>query len=153
MMQKLITSALACGALAGCATGPAADCGGVDGAAARVRDVIAADNARDLPRVLEYYTADVVWLPPGPRQKMEGIAAIRASYETMYATYAPALTITVKDTHGSGEVISVEGRTGGRLHPLAGGADTVVNDEYIAVLRCESGSWRISKMAWSPAKD
>lgn len=150
-MRELIASMAACLALAGCAKTEIAACGGPDAAGQRMRDVIDADNARDLPRVLTYYTDDVRWLPPKPREPMEGIAAIRASYESMYSTFFPALTITVESAALAGEGARVTGRTGGRLRPQAGGEDTIVNDAYDARLRCERGEWRIESMAWDPA--
>src|SRR5690349_19673225 len=138
-MFKLVAGVLGCAAIAGCATPAAtpAPCGGGDPAGLRMRDVIAADNARDLQRVLTFYTTDVVWTPPPPRPKMEGIAAIRSSYETMYATLEPTLTISIESTWATGDTARVTGRTGGKLHPKAGGEDTVVNDQFVAELRCE----------------
>lgn len=114
-----------------------------------LREVIAADNARDLDRVLGFYTDDVVWLPPA-RAPLRGIANIRASYETMYATFAPALTISVDDTRVERGIASVTGGTGGVLHPRAGGGDTAIDDRFEAKLRCVGQRWRIEEMSWAP---
>lgn len=50
----------------------------------RVRDVvnglIAADNARDIERVVELYAPDAILMPPD-ESPVEGIAAIRPRYE------------------------------------------------------------------------
>jgi ketosteroid isomerase-like protein len=154
-MRTTIASLFICATLSGCAMQAKAPtpCGGGDPAGLRMRDIIAADNARDLQRVLAYYTADVVWAPPPPRPKMEGIAAIRSTYETLYATFEPALTISSESTWATGATARVTGRTGGRLHPMAGGEDTAVNDQFVAQLRCEGGGWRVASMEWWPAAE
>jgi ketosteroid isomerase-like protein len=118
---------------------------------ATLEQVIAADNARDVDAVMGNYTDDITWIPPS-RAVMSGADAIRASYESMYADFDPALTIIIEATSNDGRLANVRGRTGGRLTPRREGvAPVAVNDHYLATLRCEEGAWRIESMMWGPA--
>jgi len=117
-----------------------------------LRDIITADNARNLDRVMTYYTDDVVWAPPAPRAEMVGLSAIRESYVRMYGTFSPQLEASVETAITSGSRAVVTGRTRGALIPRTADAPaTQVNDSYEAILRCERGHWRVARLAWRPA--
>lgn len=117
-----------------------------------LRNIIAADNARDLDRVMTYYTTDVVWAPPAPRPEMRGFGAIRESYVRMYGEFSPQLEASVETAIASDERAVVTGRTRGALVPRAADAPaTQVNDNYEAILRCERGHWRVARLSWRPA--
>ena len=117
-----------------------------------LRHIIAADNARDLDRVMTYYTTDVVWAPPAPRSEMSGFGAIRESYSRMYGEFSPQLEASVETAITSGERAVVTGRTRGALVPRSADAPaTQINDNYEAILRCERGHWRVARLSWRPA--
>lgn len=149
MRPQLIVLALSA-LLASCVTQPVS-CGGAEAAKAVLRDVIAADNDRNLERVLSFYTDDVAWVPPGGQARLEGLPAIRESYLRMYAQFAPAITVTTETAIATETRAIVQGHTAGQLHPVAGGNDVVVHDNYRATLRCEGARWRISELAWGAA--
>lgn len=135
----LFTTATTCTGHAAC-TMPPADTLSV---------IIRADNARDLDAVLREYTDDVVWIPPS-RAPTSGLAAIRASYVTMYGTFTPALSIAFAETLTDHDLAVVRGTTHGTLMPKEGAA-TTVNDNFIATLRCTADRWLVSRMMWAPA--
>jgi uncharacterized protein (TIGR02246 family) len=112
-------------------------------------DVIAADNARDLSSVLQCYARDVVWLPPHG-DPVEGLEAVRARYEKMYAEFRPALTVHVTGVQSGDGFAAVWGLTGGALKPVDGGATRAVDDRFLALVESEQGRWRIRTMMWRP---
>jgi ketosteroid isomerase-like protein len=127
-------------------------CGDAAQASAVLRDIIAADNARDLGRVMAYYTDDVVWAPPAPRPEMLGLSTIRESYVRMYGAFDPRLEASVETAITSGPRAVVTGRTRGVLVPrTADTPATQINDSYQAILRCEGEHWRVSRLSWQPA--
>lgn len=113
--------------------------------------LLEADNARNVEAVLAGYTDDVVWLPP-TGDVIEGKEAIRARYETMFAAFAVDMTSEVFEarTAGSGEIGYLRGTTHGTLSAVNGGAITRVRDKFVAMVRCESGTWLVSHLMWSP---
>lgn len=124
-------------------------CAGADPKAV-LQDIIAADNARDLDKVLGFYTSDVVWIGPG-RPEMRGLDAIRASYAGMYRDTRPALSIEITEARSGADLAMVRGLTFGRLEPAAGGEAKTVHDNFLALLACEAGRWKVSHLMWSPA--
>lgn len=48
--------------------------------------IVEADNARDLERVLGYYAADAVFMPPG-EGAVAGLAAIRPRYVSLFEAF------------------------------------------------------------------
>ena len=42
------------------------------------------------------------------------------------------------------------GRTRGTLTPIDGSTAVTVDDDFIAMLRCEGGAWRVSHLMWRP---
>lgn len=111
--------------------------------------LIAADNGRDLEGVLNGYTSDVTWLPPaGPA--IRGTAEIRARYERLFADHRVSLQSAAQDAAAAGNLGYVVGTTYGSLTPIAGGPPVIVDDNFLALLRCEEDQWRVSHLAWSP---
>src|SRR5262245_14838844 len=52
--------------------------------------IVDADNRRDIERVLAYYAADAVLMPPG-EAPVAGRDAIRPRYEALFAGFDPAI--------------------------------------------------------------
>jgi ketosteroid isomerase-like protein len=99
--------------------------------------------------VLAGYTADVIWLPPGG-ETLHGKAAIRARYESLFSRFSVSLSSEVVEARAEGGLGFVRGLTNGALTPIDGGAPTVVDDKFVALVRCEEGVWRVSHLMWSP---
>jgi len=113
--------------------------------------IIAADNARDIERVLGYYAADAILMPPG-EQPVTGREAIRPRYEGLFAEFNPAIEAHIEEICAGNDLAIVRGHNGGRLVPRAGGAARTLNDVYLMVLhRNAEGEWRISRLMWHAA--
>jgi uncharacterized protein (TIGR02246 family) len=112
--------------------------------------IIDADNARDLERVLRYYTADAILMPPG-EAAVTGLEAIRPRYAALFEEFEPQIEARVDEACVGGQLAFVRGHNGGRLAPRAGGASRDLNDDYLMLLRREEGAWRISHLIWHRA--
>lgn len=127
---------------------------GVRGIRAVANGIIAADNERALERVVQYYTADAIWLPP-EQPAVVGRDRIRARYEILFAAVTPEIQPTVEEACISGGLGFVRGHNGGRVVDRASGVARDVDDAYVMLLRRDGdGAWRISHLMWhrrSPA--
>ena len=113
--------------------------------------IIAADNGRDLERVLGYYATDAVLMPPG-EEPVAGRDAIRPRYEQLFATFNPEIEARVEEVCAGDGLAFVRGRNGGRLVPRQGGESRALNDVYLMLLRRDAGgAWRITHLVWHPA--
>jgi uncharacterized protein (TIGR02246 family) len=117
-----------------------------------VRDVasgiIAADNQRDLDRVVAYYAADAVLLPPG-EPAVVGRAAIRPRYEALFAGFNPQIVTRIDEACASGSLGFVRGHNGGTMASRTGTAARELDDDYLMLLRRDAaGAWRISHLMW-----
>jgi uncharacterized protein (TIGR02246 family) len=114
--------------------------------------IIAADNARDLERVLGYYAADAVLMPPN-ESPVRGKAAIRPRYEDLFARFAPAIIGRIDDIQVDRDWAVVSGANGGHLEPRAGGEPRLLNDVYVMILRRSAvGEWTIVRLIWHAAE-
>lgn len=112
--------------------------------------IIAADNARDLSRVLSLYAEDAVLLPPN-EAAVRGKAAIRPRYEALFRDYMPEIVGEIDEVQVGGRWAFVIGTTRGRLLPVGGGEARSLNDAYVMILRRTSGgSWHIGRLMWHP---
>ena len=118
--------------------------------ASAAQHLVDRDNARDLAGVLAGYTDDVVWLPPNG-DVLAGKPAIQPRYEQLFSGFTIALTSEVVEARADGALGFARGFTRGRLTSVRDGAVTVVNDKFLALARCEGGTWRISHLMWSPS--
>jgi ketosteroid isomerase-like protein len=102
---------------------PVADCRADSTAVKAVRAVadgiIAADNARDLTRVMDSYASDA-WLLPPNEAPARGHAAIRPRYESLFSGFDPALEGRIDEACVSGSIALVRGHNGGRMISRAG---------------------------------
>jgi uncharacterized protein (TIGR02246 family) len=149
LFATLTVTALPVLVQAGPACGP--DEEAVRAVCAVATDIIAADNARDIERVLGYYTADANLMPPG-EEAVSGIEAIRPRYERLFSKFNPRIEARVDGACVSTDLAFVRGHNGGRLVPLDGSEALELDDVYLMVLRREEdGGWRISHLMWHPA--
>lgn len=110
--------------------------------------IVAADNRRDIDRVLAYYSPQAVLLPPG-EAAVVGRDRIRPRYEALFAAFAPEIEAQVEEACVASGLGFVRGRNGGRLVPRAPGEPRALDDAYIMLLRLEEdGVWRISHLMW-----
>lgn len=110
--------------------------------------IIAADNARDIERVLRYYAADAILLPPGEKPVV-GREAIRPRYEELFSRFDPQIDPRVDESCTTCGLAFVRGHNGGRLVSRQSGEARELDDAYLMVLRREAGGeWRISHLMW-----
>ena len=110
--------------------------------------IIAADNERDLERVLGYYTADAVLLPPD-ESPVVGLEGIRVRYEALFSGFTPEIKAEIEEACVAGGLGFVRGHNGGRLLGRAPGDVRMLDDAYLMLLRHEAdGVWRISHLMW-----
>lgn len=113
--------------------------------------IIAADNARNVERVLSYYAADAILLPPG-EPPVVGRDAIKPRYLDLFSRYQPQIEAHINEACVSGTFAFVRGHNGGRLVSREGGSDRQLNDEYLMLLHLEPRfGWRITHLMWHPA--
>ena len=151
-MTSLVVTVLALQA-AGSGGGP--DCrpqsAAVREARALATGIVDADNARDLERVLGYYAADAVLLPPG-EGPVQGLAAIRPRYVGLFEAFTPQIELSVDEACASDGLAFVRGRNRGRLIARAGGAARALDDVFVMLLRrAADGAFRISHLVWHRA--
>ena len=112
--------------------------------------IIAADNARDLTRVMRWYAANA-WLMPPNESPVQGHSNIRPRYESLFASFDPAIEGRIDEACANGSIGFVRGHNGGRMISRTGGAARRLNDAYLMTLRHEpDGRWRISHLIWHP---
>jgi uncharacterized protein (TIGR02246 family) len=113
--------------------------------------IVAADNARDIERVLSYYGDDAVLMPPG-ESAVAGRTAIRPRYESLFAQFDPRIETRLDEACVSGDLAIVRGHNGGRMLGRAGAAEKRLDDAFLMVLRRgPDGEWRISHLMWHGA--
>ena len=110
--------------------------------------LIERDNQRDLEGVLAGYSDDVLWLPPSG-EAVAGKALIEDRYRRLFSTHQPHLESEILESHVENGLGYVRGLTRGVLEPLDGSPAISVDDKFLAIVRCEHGDWRVSRLAWS----
>ena len=122
----------------------------VDSVRAVAEGIIAADNARDIERVLQLYADDAILLPPNANPVI-GKTAIRPRYEMLFRTMMPAIRSDLSEVEVGGDWAFVRGRNTGAMRPIGGGAERQLNDVFLMVLRRGADAqWRIARLIWHP---
>jgi len=110
--------------------------------------IIAADNARDLKRVMNFYALDAVLMPPND-SPVTGHDAIRPRYELMFSSFQPKIEARVDQICVEGRTSFVRGHNGGQLVSTNGGESRQLDDTYLMLLRKgNDGLWRITHLIW-----
>jgi uncharacterized protein (TIGR02246 family) len=113
-----------------------------------IRDLVAADNARDLAMAVSLYTEDAVLLPPG-LPPIAGKAAIRERYRGLYANALPNLNQQIDEVVVRKEWAYVRGRTSGQFPQGPNQPARNIDDKFIMILRHEKGDWIIARLMWN----
>jgi uncharacterized protein (TIGR02246 family) len=113
--------------------------------------IMAADNAGDLDRVMTYYTADAVLLPP-KGATMTGREAIRAHYGEAFQALTLSMSATIDEIRGAGDWAVVRGQVKGTITEKASGDRKQAHDRFLAIADrdSEDGRWRFSRLSWAP---
>ena len=110
--------------------------------------IIAADNNRDLSKVMSFYADDAVLMPPN-EQPVKGVTAIRGRYESLFAAYNPKIEGRIDEVCIADQLGFVRGHNGGQLVPLKGEEPRQLDDTYLMLLkRTRGGVWKITHLIW-----
>ena len=113
-----------------------------------VEGLIAADNDRDLEKVLSFYSNDVTFFPP-KEFKIVGKDAIRPRYLRLFKNLKVEITTTIDEIRVAGDLAYVSGQNAVSLQPEAGTAEQSSVDTYLMILRKQkAGGWLISRLMW-----
>jgi uncharacterized protein (TIGR02246 family) len=132
---------------------PAWACNGDStGVRAVAEGIVAADNAHDIGRVLDYYADDAVLMPPNEHPVTDR-SAIQRRYDDLFANYAPQIEVRIDEVCVEGNLAFVRGHNGGWLVSRVGSRTRELDDVYLMVLeRAAGGGWKISRLMWHPAR-
>lgn len=120
------------------------------GARAVAEGIVEADNARDIGRVLAYYTDDALLMPPNESPVTEH-AEIQKRYEGLFENFVPDIEARIDEVCVEGSLAFVRGHNGGWLVSRVGGRSRELDDLYLMVLRHGEGGWKIARLMWHPA--
>lgn len=150
-MSWVLVAALSQPAIGASAPAPQCrpDAPGVREIRAVASGIVAADNRRDIERVLTYHRADAVLMPPG-EPPVVGRDKIRPRYEALFGDFTPAIELQIHEACVSGSLGFVRGTNGGHLSPRGSRDVRQLNDAFVMLLRVASdGVWRISHLMWN----
>lgn len=159
MSRRLEIAAILLAGLVGCRAGEEGDeedealyrPAAVDAA---VQRMVAADNAGDVPALLECYTEDAL-LCSADGATYAGRDALRAHLSEVFARATlhlraiPAET-SVGDDHWAWQ----RGELTGSITPKDGSAPRAAHDRYLMILELgdEDDRWRIARIFWGPVE-
>ena len=117
-----------------------------------VQDLMTADNAGDIDRVLAFYTDDAILMPPDGANVV-GKTAIREHYKKAFGELKLAIASMIDETHASGDWAVVRGTVSGTMTQNDDGTTQPLHDKFMAIVtRDAAGAWRFSRLIWSPLK-
>lgn len=122
--------------------------GDTAGARAVAEGIVAADNERDIGRVLAYYARDAVLMPPN-ESPVSDRDEIRRRYESLFQDFDPDIEARIDEICAEGNIAFVRGHNGGWLVSRVGGRSRELDDVYLMVVRREAGAgWKIARLMW-----
>lgn len=112
------------------------------------REIIAADNARSLERVLATYSDSARLLPPNDVPTTTR-AEIRGRYVLLFERFDPAIESRIDEVRVEGRLAMIMGHNGGRLNGRDGAPSRALDDWFLMTLiREPNGAWKIHRLAW-----
>ena len=111
------------------------------------QELIAADNTRDLDRVMAVYADDAILMPPN-EAPVRGKVPLRPRYKALFDAMQPEIESRIEEIQVTGDWAYVVGSNGGRLVPLAGGEPRRLSDAYVMILRRDHGAWSVARLIW-----
>jgi uncharacterized protein (TIGR02246 family) len=112
-----------------------------------VRDAwVAALKSRDVDRLLDLLSDDVVMMHPNGRTDV-GKAAVRADFERFFKQFTVDQKGVSDETVVSGDWAFDRGRVRTTILPVGGGNPVEVASEVVTILRREAnGAWKIARV-------
>jgi uncharacterized protein (TIGR02246 family) len=113
-----------------------------------VSGILDADNHADIERVLSYYHADAILMPPG-RDEIRGMENIRRNYENIFATSLLNLAPEEQEIILTKDLAVYKGRTKGKVVLKTDSTERTINDKFIMILKTDNGRWKIKTLIWN----
>ena len=112
-------------------------------------EIMAADNASDVERIVALYAEDAMLLPPsGPR--VAGKTAIRQRYQQGFEKFRLEVSFLSEETQVTGDWAFDRGATRGRNVWHDGKAPTQFEHKYLMILKRQAdGNWKIARLIWN----
>jgi uncharacterized protein (TIGR02246 family) len=108
-------------------------------------DWASAVKAKDLDRILDMVTDDVVFLPPGAPE-VRGKPAVAELYSGLFARFNVEQTPTLDEVRVAGEWAFAWGADEVRATPVSGGPATHARGKAMTILRRGiDGAWRFAR--------
>ena len=112
-----------------------------------LNDIMQADSAGDVDRVVSLYTDDAILIPSN-KSDIVGINAIRENYRNIFANSSLQLKATANEIIESGDLAIIRGNTNGTIISKKDSSTITVNDKFLMMLKKQSGKWRIYRLMW-----
>ena len=114
-----------------------------------LEEIIAADNAADVERIMALYDEEALLLPPnGPAIK--GRSAIKQRYQQGFDKARLELKFISEETQVAGDWAFDRGLTRGRNVWRDGKAPTVFEHKYLMILKRQPDhTWKITRLIWN----
>jgi len=111
-------------------------------------EIIQADNAGDLEKVISNYTEDAILIPSGSVDII-GKNAIREHYRNIFSNSAFQLTSSANEIIDARDFTIIRGNTTGKIISKKDSSSAPVNDKFLMVMRKQSGKWKVYRLTWS----
>jgi uncharacterized protein (TIGR02246 family) len=110
-----------------------------------LEELIQADNAGDLEKLISYYAEDAILIPSG-RSDIIGKNAIRENYRNLFAISGFQLKAQANEIIESGEWTVIRGNTSGAMISKKDSTSASVDDKFLMMLKKQSGSWKVYRL-------
>jgi len=110
-------------------------------------EIMIADNAADVERIVSLYTDDAMLIPAG-KPNISGNDAIRKNYENIFSSSRLQLSAKANEVIESGKTAIIIGNTTGNVNNLKDSSIASVNDKFIMLLKAVNGKWKIYRLMW-----
>ncbi|MCO7461113.1 MULTISPECIES: YybH family protein [Stenotrophomonas] len=101
-------------------------------------------NGNDTDTILSLYSAEPVFMPQNA-PALEGLEAVRAGYEQVFATIKLNVTFDIHEVVQVGEWAWVRTSSAGRTRILAADVEVTEGNNELFVFRLEAGEWKIHR--------
>ncbi len=111
-------------------------------------EIIQADNAGDLEKVISNYTDDAILIPSGSVDII-GKNAIREHYRNIFLNSTFQLKSTANEIIDARDLTIIRGNTEGKIISKKDSSSAPVNDKFLMVMKKQLGKWKIYRLTWS----
>jgi ketosteroid isomerase-like protein len=101
-------------------------------------------NANDIETILRLFGAEPVFMPEHA-PALVGRDAVRAGYESVFATIKLDVRFTIHDSEGTDGWAWARTSSAGRTRILASGAEIQEGNNELFIFRKEGGEWKIHR--------